>query len=550
MAAPQSKPFRPLKIADPFDRSSLPETYSGSSGNDSESHDERVILSSLRELIEAGNHDLDAILEAITDAARMLTGASGAAVAMWKEGAMVCRARTGDTAPALGAQLNAKTGISGECLRTGKIQHCADTENDPLVDLEVCRSLGLRAIAVLPIRGWRRVSGIIEVFSPKPGAFSKQHIACLQQIAALAERARAAQPESARSEEPGSEKQRSERQRFEKPRFEKPTFEAPGLSVREQAQPSDLLPAASYPEEMAVAPPRSRSRPLVLGVLMGLVAILLFALAIWLGWRSPGLANGKAPVVPSSAGPARAGAETLDVAVGRASDNDGLWKANPGGQSLSPSALSPSNQNPSATVPVKLASKMDVLAGKKTQPGRAQAGRSPGSAGTAADAVADDVVIIHRTPVPEARSKPEGQTESHTDLHSEATALSEPPSIPASVAGQSTLGGVLSAKVALPGLSIPVSQGVTGGQLVHRVPPVYPAQARVLRLEGTVTLAAVIMEDGTLRDVRVIEGEPLLAQSAVEAVQQWRYKPYELDGKAVKNLIRIKVDFKFPGPNH
>ena len=63
-------------------------------------------------------------------------------------------------------------------------------------------------------------------------------------------------------------------------------------------------------------------------------------------------------------------------------------------------------------------------------------------------------------------------------------------------------------------------------------------------------LAAVIMEDGTLRDVRVIEGEPLLAQSAADAVKLWRYKPYELDGKPVKNLIRIKVDFKFPESNH
>jgi protein TonB len=98
----------------------------------------------------------------------------------------------------------------------------------------------------------------------------------------------------------------------------------------------------------------------------------------------------------------------------------------------------------------------------------------------------------------------------------------------------------------LPGLGVPVSQGISGGELVHRVPPVYPAQARVMKLEGKVVLAAVIMEDGTLRDVKVIEGEPLLAQSAMDAVKNWRYKPYELDGKPVKNVIRISVDFKIP----
>ena len=117
---------------------------------------------------------------------------------------MVCRARSGDTAPVLGARLSAETGISGECLRTGKIHHCSDTENDPLVDVEVCRSLGLRSMVVLPIRGWRGVNGIIEVFSTRPAAFTEQHIALLQQLALLAERARASQPHGASSVAPSA----------------------------------------------------------------------------------------------------------------------------------------------------------------------------------------------------------------------------------------------------------------------------------------------------------------------------------------------------------
>ena len=111
---------------------------------------------------------------------------------------------------------------------------------------------------------------------------------------------------------------------------------------------------------------------------------------------------------------------------------------------------------------------------------------------------------------------------------------------------QSALNGVLSANASLPGLSAPVSQGVSGGQLLHRVPPVYPAEARLPRLEGTVILAATIMEDGTVRDVKVVEGPPVLAQSAVDAVKHWRYKPFELDGKPVKNEIGITIDFKLP----
>ena len=522
MAVPQSKPCRSNKIPGASDRDPSPETFSSPTGNISENLDERAVLSFLRELIAAGNHGLDPLLETIVDVARKLTGASAAALAMWKDAAMVCRARTGDTDPVLGAQLSAKTGISGECLRTGKIQHCADTENDPLVDLEVCRSLGLRSIAVLPIRSGRGINGILEVFSTQPAAFTEKHIALLQQLAALAERARTSKPESA---SPAEMSLPSEIQKL-RPR---------------------VSPASDGAGAVALAFRATRSRPFVLGAI-GVVSISLLALAIWLGWRGPGRTDRKAHATPSSTSPASvraanagtdtAGTATLDVAIGHPPDTGTVWKANPGGELVSPSSLSPSSQKPSAESPVKLAAKVDAVAGTKTQSDRAQ-GRSLSSGDIAAN-----IVITHRAPISGTGSKAGAQTDSHTDLHSDATTSSEPPPIPASVTGPSPLNGVLSANASLP--SAPVSRGVSGGQLVYRVPPVYPAQARALRQEGTVILAAVIIEDGTLRDVKVIEGPPLLAQSALDAVKHWRYKAYELDGKVMQNEISIKVDFKLP----
>jgi TonB family protein len=510
VVVPQSKPLRFGKILSAFARDSSPETSSSRSGN----LDESAALSSLKELIAAGGHRLDPILATITDAARQLTGASGAALVMWKEGAMVCRARSGDTAPALGAQLGAETGISGECLRTGKIQHCADTENDPLVDVEVCRSLGLRSIAVLPIQGRREINGILEVFSTQPAAFSKQHLALLQQLAELAERARASQPHGASSA-------------------------APKLPVA-TSQPSSLLPASDRVRNVALAFLGTRSRPFALGAI-GLVAISLLALVIWLGWRGPDKADGKAHAAkPSSVGTTTVNAVTAHSPDKHPPDNDPLWKANLGGESLFPSS-----GKTSAGSPVKLASKVDAVTGKKTQADRTELDRSLSSGGVAAD-----VVVKYGLPDSQTGSKTGSDSDSRSNLHSDATTSVEPLSIPESVAGQSPLSGVLTAKASLPGLGVPVSRGISGGQLVHRVPPVYPAQARLLRLEGKVVLAAVIMEDGTLHDVRVIEGEPLLARSAVDAVQHWRYKPYELDGKPVKNQIRINVDFKFPEQSH
>jgi TonB family protein len=525
VVVPQSKPFRAGKILGTDSDPSLanPAGRRDPSGI-SESTNESIALSSLKELIAAGDQRLDPTLAAITEAARQLTGASGAALAMWKDGAMVCRARSGETAPPLGAQLSAETGISGECFRTGKVQNCMDTENDPLVDVEVCRSLGLRSIVVLPIQGWRGINGILEVFSTKPAAFTEQHITLLQQLAALAERARASQPHGASSA-------------------------ALKTSV-EKPQPVGLLPASDRVGDVALAFLGTRSRPLVLGAI-GLAAISLLALVIWLGWRGPDEADAKAhaamPTPPTetmasveSSIARMAAAVPADTHIpGKADkhlpDNDPIWKPNPGGE-----ALSSSGGKPSAGSPVKLASKVDVVKGQ------GKTNHSP----LLAD-VAPNVAIPHNVPKP--------QTESHSDseLDSElkktiATDPSLNPVAAATVAStkQSAPSEILSAKASLPQPPPPISQGITGGQLMHRIAPLYPAQARQLRLEGTVVLTATVSEDGKVRDVKVVDGSPILAQSAVEAVKHWQYKPFELDGKPVKNQITVNVAFKFPSEGH
>lgn len=200
MGVPESKPSRFSTIFSVFDRNSSSETSDNLSIMPpavAPTADESTALSSLKDMIEVGDRTLDSILTTIVDTARQLTDASAGALAMWKDGAMVCRARSGDTAPPLGVELSAGAGISGECLSTGRIQNCADTENDALVDMDICRTLGLRSIAVLPIRDWREINGILEVFSTQPEAFGEQQLVILEELAALAERARALQPQGA-----------------------------------------------------------------------------------------------------------------------------------------------------------------------------------------------------------------------------------------------------------------------------------------------------------------------------------------------------------------
>jgi TonB family protein len=511
-------------------------TFSQPSGGTNEPH----VLSTLRELVAGGEHRLDPMLGAIADAALRLTSATGIALAMWKDGAMVCRARSGETAPPLGAQLSADKGISGECLRTGKTQHCIDTEKNRLVDVEVCRTLGLRSIAVLPIRGWRGVNGILEAFSTEPAAFRPHHLALLEQLAGLAEKARAAKPVGA-----------------------SPTAivaAAPVVAPVEKPEPTGFLPASDRFVDFVRA--LVGKRPLVLGA-VGLVTIALLGLVIWLGWRGNDGSESKVRVTdPSSVLASSPASSSVVSTVGSRSDvgpsdhalpnhalpnhpsdqrvagqhvpdNDSVWKPNPGGQLLD------SSGKPSAARSVKNGSELDAAEAQKNKAARTASAIGVPSATTAQQPVSgsnsgsssgsNSAVANISSPAP----------------HGDETASLGPPPL-AVEQPSSALTGVLSSKAMMPSLSARVSEGISGGQLIHRVPPVYPLQAKSLRMEGKVVLDAMVMEDGSVSDLKVVQGPPVFTASALDAVKKWRYKPFVLNGKAVKSPMRIMVDFKLP----
>jgi len=92
-----------------------------------------------------------------------------------------------------------------------------------------------------------------------------------------------------------------------------------------------------------------------------------------------------------------------------------------------------------------------------------------------------------------------------------------------------------------------VSQGVTQGMLLHRVQPSYPALARQARIQGSVVLQAEIGRDGSIQNLHLISGHPMLAPSAVEAVKQWKYKPYILNQQPVEVETTITVNFSLAG---
>jgi protein TonB len=92
-----------------------------------------------------------------------------------------------------------------------------------------------------------------------------------------------------------------------------------------------------------------------------------------------------------------------------------------------------------------------------------------------------------------------------------------------------------------------VSSGVAQGLLLRKVDPQYPSLARQARIQGTVVLQAVIGKDGSVQNLRVISGHPMLIQSAVDAVKQWLYKPYYLNGEPIEVETQINVNFILSG---
>jgi periplasmic protein TonB len=126
-----------------------------------------------------------------------------------------------------------------------------------------------------------------------------------------------------------------------------------------------------------------------------------------------------------------------------------------------------------------------------------------------------------------------------------------PGGIPGGSAG-GVIGGIVSSTpVAVPKVATPqrvrVSQGVSNGLLIKKVQPNYPPLARQARIQGQVVLHAEISKEGTIQNLQLISGHAMLAPAAIEAVKQWRYKPYLLNGEPVAVETEVIVNFSLSG---
>lgn len=106
------------------------------------------------------------------------------------------------------------------------------------------------------------------------------------------------------------------------------------------------------------------------------------------------------------------------------------------------------------------------------------------------------------------------------------------------------MGGIVEPKPILQTLNI--SQGVSQGLLIKKVQPIYPQNALAMHVEGAVELLATVSKTGSISAVKVLKGDSLLARAASDAVRQWKYKPYQLNGEPVEIQTQITINFKLP----
>src|SRR6267378_1157828 len=213
-----------------------------------------------REVREIGD-DVDAVLHLITERALSLTRASGAALAFLTDDRMICRARAGEPAPPLGAPVDAKQGLSGECVRSGLLVSCEDTENDPRVDSEICRALGIGSLMAAPIVSDFRVVGLLEIFSPHPRSFAKAHEAVLDRLVEMIPHREKTKPEAVSGVSPPSDSESGSIQEMRVARVDT----KPEVRVQVSQQVRDQVPNPA---------PTSPSHLLDLG-LQGLVIVVV-----------------------------------------------------------------------------------------------------------------------------------------------------------------------------------------------------------------------------------------------------------------------------------
>ena len=269
-----------------------------------------------------------------------------------------------------------------------------------------------------------------------------------------------------------------------------------------------------------------------------LIAVVLLGLAAagYFGWTKMQSANPQP--APQSATPATPALPPQPAASSLESQPvTGDVVSPPGEPDLSGANAVPASSKPSAALITE---------------GRGLKTSTPAKATSAAD----EITIVKTPATEKTEAAPVLMVKNGPSTQSKAQAEAQE-SVPApavtsiaSGTGSSALSGIVNTNAInaqkAPQQTLRISQGVSQGLIIKRVQPVYPAQARQMHLEGTVELQANIAESGSISSVKQLSGDRVLGRAAMDAVRQWKYKPYYLNGQPVEVETQITVNFKLP----
>ena len=525
---------------------------------------------------------LEIVLNEIVEQACQVTGATGAAIILERDGQLSCRAGSGSTGPQLGSCVDS-SGLAGECLHSHKTLWCDDTFTDPRAEADLFRQLGVRSVVIMPLLRNDSLIGLFELLSPQPYAFGVRDERTLEMLAerTVANLEHVAEPDAPPATEgPAADLQHEDLQRiglqdvelknialeslglsaaaashedraqsaalpsptrdlpaeFALPKLAAPHDESP--DVKESAKPSvpanaesdfvfpDLDPAEITSEEIATLlanagvitpePPRGsqdlvrEAQPVLpaapepavpkqvdyvswaLGFAVVSVAILL------------GLVLGQHFLLSHSYAPTRAAsAAPSPTASQRPTDPI---------QPSSSSTTKPLGDQPKSTA-------------RTSRPDRTSTSREP--AARSDETVPPGGLVVSENGKEVFRLPPanfSGSAPAHQVVQSASEV--DPDSSPRRV--------------------VDLPEATAQREVLYRSEPQYPEAARAQNIQGPVVLELHIGTNGSVQNVEVISGPPLLAQASVEAVKQWRFKPRVVNGSPVEMQTRVTFNFKLP----
>jgi len=426
---------------------------------------------------------LDIVLNEIAEQVCLATGATGAAIFLARDGAMVCRASSGTTAPELGARLEEGSQIFQACMTTRQIQKCDDVQADPRADVEASQRLGIRSVIVLPLVRNGEMAGLLEAFSIHSSAFGGRDQRTLETLShRVIQNLERAEKPFAFPLEPQPPRFLTPLDNGEVPRADEPFTKEDRLT---EALSGDASSTGRGLEVLTWA----------LGLLVLGCALMLGVLVIErMGWLR------------------------TEHAIRAAKRWD-----NAHNEPQTRSLARDSNADVPAPATLPSAANAEVNRGKTG----AEAGQ-PGPAITSQSS---------------AEAVPPGALR----VYKNGREVFRVPAAKVPAESDDTPGAAVQrASSTEPADTVELSSAAAEDGLVHRVEPDYPDEARRQGIQGAVVLEVHIDGQGAVQEVKLISGPDLLAQAAIDAVKQWQFKPRTTKGHLVEMQTRITLNFRLP----